>query len=193
MRRARPLAKASPSRSSPRPPPVRPPVAAEPPAAARDRTRWRRDAAPRLDWLRRPEPVRTERRRRVGDSQERVAALGESAAQLAVHRLDHCIHAHQRSAIRNVAEESKVPDISVRTEPKPFRCTACGARLNPCARSPRSRMLASGILGRSIGRSGVRCGRCVWRWVSLVASSGTARGGRRCCAAAGGVTDPVGG
>ena len=94
-------------------------------------------AAPRLDRLRRTKPVRTERRRRVRDSQEGVDALGNTALQLAVRRLDHRIHAHQRSATRNVAEESKVPDISVSTDPKPFRCTACGARRNPSARSPR--------------------------------------------------------
>ena len=49
-------------------------------------------AAPRLHRLRRAEPVRAERRRRVGSTQEGVHLAGDAAAQFTVHGLDQSTH-----------------------------------------------------------------------------------------------------
>ena len=74
--------------------------------------------APRLDRHRRTKPVRTERRGRVRNPQERIHTPGDTALQLPSHRLDHRIHAHHRSTTQHVTERGQSPGTPTSTSPK---------------------------------------------------------------------------
>lgn len=65
------------------------------------------DAAPCLDWLRRPEPSVAKGWRSVRDALEGMHTVTKSAAHLSATGPDDSVHLHDSSTVRNVKKESR--------------------------------------------------------------------------------------